>query len=287
MKKPEFLKDFDPVQERDHIIAWLRDWFEVQDPSGTKHAVIGISGGKDSTIAAALLARAIGPDRVLGVLLPNGHQSDLDDAKAVIDALAIPSVMINIGPIVDHIYASVMTAVMSKDDAFQMSNDNLINTPPRVRMTVLRNLAQSPYGNGFVINTCNRSEEYIGYSTKDGDGTGDVSPLGAYLVSEVVAIGLTMPEIPEYFVVKVPADGLCGETDEDRFGFTYEELDQYLCYMDQISESVEHREWLETYQQRRKMGLFPHRTQILSMHKASEHKRNPMPVCPKRCNHVS
>lgn len=284
MNKSEVLNGFDPVMERDHIIAWLRDWFDAQDPSGTKHAVIGISGGKDSTIAAALLARAIGPDRVLGVLLPNGHQSDLDDVKAVIDALAIPSVMINIGPIVAHIYASVIRAVIPKDADFQMSSDSMINTPPRVRMTVLRNLAQSSYGNGFVINTCNRSETYIGYSTKDGDGTGDVSPLGAYLVSEIVAIGRTIPEIPEYLVVKAPADGLCGHTDEDRFGFTYAELDQYLCYMDQISRYVGNQECVD-----RKMRLsspFPHRTQIFSMHKASEHKRNPMPVCPKRCDHV-
>lgn len=281
MDKPNFLRNFNPEKERDHIVASLRDWFDKNDPSHTKNAVIGISGGKDSTIAAALLARAIGPDRVLGVMLPDVQQDDINDSVEVIQALKIRGLYLNIGPITSAIYANISSAVIKAmvndgDDAdYEMSKDSVINTPPRVRMTVLRNLAQSAYGNGFLINTCNRSEEHIGYSTKDGDGTGDISPLGAYTVSEIVAIGMTMYEIPEHLVIKTPADGLCGQTDEDRFGFTYETLDRYLLTED----------WLQqTSNTKREESNLPQMKLIAAMHRESEHKRRPMPVIPKLCD---
>lgn len=205
---------------RDEIIEDIRDWFAKNGPKAA--AVIGISGGKDSTVAAALLVRALGRDRVFGVLMPNGEQPDIGDSFRVTEALNIPYVNVNI----ESGYNALRSEL--KFAGLETRPDADVNLQPRLRMSVLYMVAQSLPDGGRVINTCNRSEDYVGYSTKYGDAAGDVSILGNLYVSEILAIGDTMPEIPTDLVHKAPSDGLWGDTDEMRFGFTYDELEQYI-----------------------------------------------------------
>ena len=207
----------DAVKEIDNIVEWIQDWFSDKRPE-TK-AIIGISGGKDSTIVAALLVKALGPERVLGIMMPNGVQADIGDSHRVIELLGIPSKTINIKRSYD-------AEIEELQDAKVNINDNVrINLPPRIRMTKLYAVAAGE--DGFVINTCNASEEYVGYSTKFGDNTGDMSPCMNYTVTEMLQLGDALG-LPYDLVHKAPADGLCGKTDEDNLGFTYAVLDRYL-----------------------------------------------------------
>lgn len=221
---------FDAVKTRDRIIEWIRDWFAENGP--VANAVIGISGGKDSTVTAALLAQALGPDRVVGVLMPQGIQPDIEDSRKVVKALGIRALEVSVGDAVDGLVNALKGAVNpltgEKVSDFEVSRDALINTPPRMRMATLYAVAASLPGGGRVANTCNLSEDYIGYSTKYGDAAGDFSPISDLTVQEVLAVGDTMDSLPKELVHKAPSDGLCGLTDEDRFGFTYAVLDRYI-----------------------------------------------------------
>lgn len=198
-------------------IEWIQKFFEINGKGC--NAVIGISGGKDSTIAAKLCAEALGKERVIGVMMPNGEQSDIDVSKKVIEYLGIKSFIVNIKDSVDGIVEQM------KNNDIEITNQTMINLPARIRMSTLYAVSQS--FNGRVVNTCNRSENYIGYSTRYGDAAGDFSPLGNLLVSKVKEIGYDLG-IPKEFVNKVPSDGLCGKTDEDNLGFSYETLDKYI-----------------------------------------------------------
>ena len=202
----------------EHIEKEIRDWFDKNGP--TAKAVIGISGGKDSTVTAKLLCDALGKDRVVAVLMPNGEQSDIADSYRVCELLGIKYYVINIKDAVCGLEAQLKAFMPVSEDTF-------INIPPRVRMTTLYAVAQSLPGGGRVINTCNRSENYVGYATKFGDAAGDFSVLGNFLVREVLAIGDELG-LPKELVHKTPSDGLCGKTDEDNLGFTYNTLDSYL-----------------------------------------------------------
>ena len=209
-------KNFNVEKEIDIITNGIKDFFTEELNIGSK-AVIGISGGKDSTIAAALLVKALGADRVYGVLMPNGEQHDLITAMEVCTYLGIEYSVVNIKDICDQIYTTIPIVA---------ENINVkINTPPRVRMTIL--YAYAAALNGRVINTSNRSERYIGYFTKYGDGAGDFAILKCYTATEVIAIGHALG-IPDKYVDKTPEDGLSGKTDEEKLGFTYEELDNYI-----------------------------------------------------------
>lgn len=224
--------DFRKIKEQ--LVDWIKDWFERNGPDS--YAVIGISGGKDSTIAAALCVEALGKERVFGVLMPNGEQSDFADATRVVEHLDIPYVVFNIG----ETYNSVIQT-MTYSTIFNMPNDikserrlyralhpttqTRINLAPRLRMATLYAFAQSI--GGRVINTSNLSELSIGYFTRWGDGVGDVSLFKYLTKGEVIEIGL-LCNLPEELVLKAPADGLTGKTDEENFGFTYEELDKYI-----------------------------------------------------------
>lgn len=200
------------------LVEWLREWFDENGPGC--NAVIGISGGKDSSVCAALCVEALGKDRVLGVLMPNGAQPDIGYSRMLTDHLGIDSVTINIHDAVESIERG-----MFAEDFVTISEQTVINLPPRIRMATLYAVSQSV--NGRVINTCNLSEEYVGYSTRWGDSVGDVSPLANLTVQEVKAIGHALGLPPE-LVEKTPSDGLCGKSDEDKLGFPYEALDRYI-----------------------------------------------------------
>ena len=199
------------------LIQWIRDWFE-QNGYGC-NAVIGISGGKDSSVCAALCVQALGKDRVIGVLMPNGTQSDIADSRQLVEYLGIRSVTVNIAGAVDAIHTQLRAARIAATAQTE------INLPPRVRMSVLYAVSQSM--NGRVINTCNLSEDWVGYSTRYGDSAGDVSLLGKLTVQEVKALGREMG-LPENLVEKTPSDGLCGSSDEQKLGFSYAVLDRYI-----------------------------------------------------------
>ena len=208
---------FNVEKTTNEVIAWIQNWFE-QNGKGC-NAVVGISGGKDSSIVAALCAKALGKDRVIGVLMPNGEQADIDCSKQLVAHLGIPYYVCNIKEGVDGVLASL------KATGVEISRQTIVNLPPRIRMSTLYALSQSM--NGRVANTCNLSEDWVGYSTRYGDAAGDFSPLGKLTVQEVKAIGKHLA-LPENLVEKVPSDGLTDRTDEDNLGFTYAMLDRYI-----------------------------------------------------------
>ncbi len=208
---------FNVAKVTDDLVKWLNDWFSENGPGC--NAVIGISGGKDSSVTAALCVRALGADRVIGVLMPNGEQYDINVSEALVKHLGIRSYVVNI----KDAYDGVVNA--AKAAGVELSNQSYINLTPRIRMSTLYAVSQSY--NGRVINTCNLSEDWVGYSTRYGDSVGDVCPLGKLTVAEVKEMG-TYLGLPDMFVHKVPSDGLCGKTDEDNLGFTYAVLDRYI-----------------------------------------------------------
>lgn len=215
----EYLSQNDYAAVSRGCISWISDWFACN--GADCKAVIGISGGKDSTAVAALCVRALGPDRVLGVMMPDGVQPDIDVSRRVMDHLGIESVEINIHDSLAAVKKSLIEGMGLRDFSPRM----LINLPPRIRMTTLYAVSQSV--NGRVSNNSNRSEKYVGYSTIFGDAAGDFSPLANLTVSEIRRM-MRCLDLPEEFTEKAPADGLSGRTDEDAFGFTYEELDTYI-----------------------------------------------------------
>ena len=207
---------FDAKKIKNQCIEWIRNFFE-ENGKGC-NAVIGISGGKDSSVAAALCVEALGKDRVIGILMPCGEQHDIDMAYLLCDHLGIKRYEINIKAAVDG-----LTNALPKD--FPLSRQSVINLPPRIRMSTVYMISQSL--NGRVVNTCNLSEDWVGYSTRYGDAAGDFSPLSNLTVTEVKQIGRELG-LPDVLVDKVPIDGLSGKTDEDNLGFTYEVLDKYI-----------------------------------------------------------
>ena len=191
--------------------------------------MIGISGGKDSSVAAALCAEALGKDRVVGVLMPRGIQPDISDSQLLVDSLQIPYVEINIGAAADALVQTIEgnEKLQQICGSKEMAREAKINLPPRIRMATLYAVAQNLPNGGRVVNTCNASEDYVGYSTKYGDAAGDFSPLSELLVHEVLQIG-SLLGLPEQLVRNTPSDGLSGMSDEDKLGFTYSMLDNYV-----------------------------------------------------------
>lgn len=210
----------DAEKEVQHIVDEIKHYFVKNGNENTK-AVIGISGGKDSTIAAALLVRALGPERVVGVMMPNKTQTDIEDSIKVCDILGIKHYTINIGYAYDALISS-----FTYDAELPVSDQITTNAPARLRMNALYMVAAAV--GGRVINTGNASELYVGYTTKYGDLAGDFAILRDYYVRDVYAIGDVLTELPYELVHKAPGDGMSGKTDEDNMGFTYEILDAYL-----------------------------------------------------------
>lgn len=240
---------FDAGKVKNDIVKWIRDWFD-ENGKGCK-AVVGLSGGKDSSVVAALCVEALGKDRVLGVMMPNGEQFDIDVSHKLAEHLDIESIVINI----KDAYEGVVNELSKHFDSFE--GQAKVNLPPRLRMSVLYAVSQSV--NGRVANTCNLSEDWVGYATKFGDGAGDFSPLAKLTVQEVKAVGRKCG-LPDMFVEKVPIDGLCGLTDEDNLGFTYKVLDRYI--REGICDDPETKEKIDR------------------MHKANLFKLEPMPTFP-------
>ncbi len=205
---------FDPEKTKERCIRWIQDFFE-ENGKGC-NAVVGISGGKDSSVVAALCVEALGRERVIGVLMPNGQQHDIDVSRKLVEFLGIRSYTVDIHDAVEGVKNAI---------PFELSEQSRVNLPARIRMATLYAVSQS--NNGRVANTCNLSEDWVGYATRYGDGAGDFSPLSHLTVQEVKAIGRALG-LPEIFVEKIPEDGLSGKTDEDNLGFTYKVLDRYI-----------------------------------------------------------
>ena len=217
---------FNARKVKDELVQWIRDWFAVNGPEC--NAVVGISGGKDSTVIAALCVEALGPDRVIGVMMPNGYQDDIIESYNVVDHLVIKHVEVDISRAVENTLDSIYQGFYDYRDyfpKFKFSDQTRTNLPPRIRMATLYAIAQSV--NGRVSNNCNLSEDWVGYSTRWGDSVGDFAPLANLTVTEVKAIGYELG-LPAEFIEKVPSDGLCGKTDEDNLGFSYDTLDRYI-----------------------------------------------------------
>ncbi len=207
---------FNAIEVKNDCVEWIRAFFKANGPDC--NAIIGISGGKDSSVAAALCVEALGKDRVIGVLMPQGVQGDIDMAELLVKTLDIKHFVVNVKDSVEAVINSMPSDLL-------LTPQTLQNVPPRIRMTTLYAIAQST--NGRVCNTCNLSEDYVGYSTRYGDSVGDFSPMSHLTVTEVKAIGRVLG-LPDVLVDKTPIDGLCGKTDEENLGFTYAELDKYI-----------------------------------------------------------
>ena len=215
---------FDAVRVRDAMVEEIK---LCSQKMGFRRVVIGISGGKDSTVTAALCARALGAENVYGVMLPDGEQKDIGDSVRVCEALGIRKKTVNIGAM----HAALLSAIKAADSAadefhFDYSRESDINVAPRLRMTVLRYIAQAT--GAFLAGTGNLSEAVVGYCTKDGDTSCDFSVLGKLTSVEVVQVGLTMEELPRELVVKTPTDGLSGVSDEEKLGLRYADIHAYI-----------------------------------------------------------
>ena len=207
---------FDVKAVTEACVLWIQRFFE-ENGKGC-NAVLGISGGKDSSVTAALCVKALGKERVIGVLMPNGEQADIDCSYLLVNHLGIKHYVVNVGDAINGLLGAIPKEL-------EISNQSRVNLPPRIRMATVYAVSQSC--NGRVANTCNLSEDWVGYSTRYGDSVGDFSPLSHLTVAEVKAIGHYLG-LPASLVEKTPADGLCGKSDEDNLGFTYAELDRYI-----------------------------------------------------------
>lgn len=239
---------FDVEKTTKELIQWIKDWFS--NNGNNCNAVVGISGGKDSSVVAALCVEALGKDRVIGVLMPQGTQFDIQYSLDLCNHLDIKRVEVNIGKTVQDICDAINTGVKRNSDMYRLTDDEhykfsfniseqtAINLPARIRMATLYAVSQSV--NGRVANTCNLSEDWVGYATRYGDGAGDFSPLSMLTTEEIISIGDYLG-IPYLLTHKVPIDGLCGKTDEENLGFTYKVLNRYIRLGDIEDESVKEK----------------------------------------------
>lgn len=210
--------EFNAKYQSEKTVEWIRDWFENHS-GNAKGVVIGISGGKDSTVVAALCAKAIGKDKVFGVLMPNDHQGDIEDSIKVCQTIGIGYKIVNIG----DIYAEILSTLRLED--ISLSFHTRTNIPPRIRMTILYAIGQEL--SYRVAGTGNASEAFVGYFTKWGDGAYDFNPIANLTAEQVVAVGDALG-LPYELVHKTPSDGLCGKSDEENLGFSYKDVSDYM-----------------------------------------------------------
>lgn len=239
---------FDAKTVKNEVVQWIAEWFNENGKDC--NAVIGISGGKDSSVVAALCTEALGKDRVIGILMPNHIQDDIEYSHVLCEHLGIKNYTVDVGVAIDEL----LNNIHFRATDIEISDQTKTNLPARIRMATLYAVSQSV--NGRVANTCNLSEDWVGYATRYGDAAGDFSPLSQLTVSEVKAIGRELG-LPSELVDKTPTDGLCGKTDEDNLGFTYAELDAYIRDGIEPSEEV--------------------KAKIDSMHEKNLFKLQPMP----------
>lgn len=211
------MAEFNAKQQLPGLLDWMRAQMKA---CGGKTAVIGISGGKDSSVTAALSVAAYGRENVVGVLMPDGVQPDIDYSNGLVDVLNIRHYTFNI-----HGGTSGILDEMARV-GIDASRQTKVNLPSRIRMATLYAIAQSEEG-GIVLNTSNLSEDWVGYCTIYGDSAGAFSPIGMYTTEEVIAIGRALG-LPERFLIKPPSDGLTGKTDEDNLGFSYHAVNEYV-----------------------------------------------------------
>ncbi len=217
---------------KNDMVKWIRNWVNGSGDENTK-VVIGISGGKDSTCIAYALVEALGKERVYGVLMPNGTQKDISDSKEVVEALGIDYTIVNINSAYKALTEEIEKSGLIAGDQPRYNT----NTPARLRMTTLYGIAAA-LGNARVVNTCNLSEDLVGYSTLYGDSAGDFSPLGNLYVDEVMLLA-DLFGAPKHLAYKTPSDGMCGKSDEDNLGFTYEQIKNvYTNHTDGMDEEL-------------------------------------------------
>lgn len=250
---------FDAVKARDNLVAAIRSLAEKQ---GFTKVVLGISGGKDSTVAAALCARALGAQNVYGVMLPDGEQKDISDSVRVCETLGIRSRTINIGEM--HRELRRLTDQLGEtaapgEFAVPAHRESDLNVGPRLRMTTLRYIAQAL--GARLVGTGNLSEITVGYCTKDGDTSSDFALLAALTSVEVVEVGLTMEELPRELVVKTPTDGLSGKSDEERLGVTYRDVHAFIrlgsCGDEAVDARIARMERMNLHKRSRPVVLAP------------------------------
>ena len=250
---------FDAERARDNLVRALREYSEKE---GFRRVVLGVSGGKDSTVTAAICARALGKENVYGVMLPDGVQKDLGDSQRVCAALGIQKRVVNIGPMHEALKAATDQAGPTAGEgefSVPFSRVSDINVGPRLRMTTLRYIAQAL--GARLAGTGNLSEITVGYCTKDGDTSCDFSMLGALTSVEVVQVGLTMPELPRDLVEKTPADGLSGRSDEENLGVSYQDIHKYIrlgtCGDPETDEKIRRKEKANMHKRRMPTVLDP------------------------------
>ena len=242
------MSNFDVKKVTNDCVQWIKDFFEKNGKDCM--AVVGISGGKDSSVVAALCVEALGKDRVIGVLMPNHIQDDIEYSHLLCEHLGIKNYIVDVGVAIDEL----LNNIHFRATDIEISDQTKTNLPARIRMATLYAISQSM--NGRVANTCNLSEDWVGYATRYGDAAGDFSPLSQLTVTEVKAIGRELG-LPSELVDKTPTDGLCGKTDEDNLGFTYSELDAYI--RDGIEPSEEVKAKIDSMHQKTlfKLQLMP------------------------------
>ncbi len=250
-------RNFDPAKEKVRIVEWIREFFEENGKGCT--GVVAVSGGKDSSVTAALLKEALGKNRVFGVMLPNGTQSDIDVSRRLVKILDIPFATVNIRACFNGLMEELRENLPGG-----ITEQTVVNLPARLRMAAVYAVSQSM--DGRVVNTCNLSEDWVGYATRYGDGAGDFSPLSLLTVQEVRGLGLELG-LPEDIVFKTPIDGLSGSTDEDRLGFTYDVLDRYIrtgiCEDSEIKASIDEKHRKNVFKLRQ-MPVYPHQGPVLA-----------------------
>lgn len=218
--------NFDVAKITDEVVAWIQKWISENGNERTK-VIVGVSGGKDSSVVSALLVKALGKERVIGVMMPNGEQKDISDSRTVVSHLGIQNFTVNIAKAYEEIQSAFIDSEVVAGEKNKLTNDSFssifkTNTPARLRMVTLYGIA-AQIGNCRVVNTCNLSEDLVGYSTFYGDAAGDFAPINKLTTEEVVAIGDYLG-LPRSLTHKAPSDGMCGKTDEDNLGFTYHEV---------------------------------------------------------------
>ena len=208
------------MKESEKVIEWIKQYFK--DNGKDCNAIIGISGGCDSSVTAALLVKALGKDRVIGILMQNGDQYDIDYSYQLVKFLDIKHYVININKSYLELTNEIDTKLKIDSKSYDIYRTN---TPSRLRMATLYGI--SGLLNGRVANTCNLSEDYVGYSTKFGDSAGDFSPISNFTKTEVRELGEELG-LPKNLIYKVPEDGMSFKSDEEEVRLTYEILDKYI-----------------------------------------------------------